>query len=335
MVDKTTEVTDEFSDDALDEWYDGIEEDDGIDQPAAIDAEPAEEPSTPVAEAETAPGEEVQTPNPEAQAEGEGDGTQSAPPPVVDPNAWIEQLDPEVRRQAEALVRRDQSNSGRVAALQSRLDEQNAEQEARRIARTNVRPAGTSGGTETEQELPQKLKEFTEEFPNVADSMKEMMAMERQRYEEQLAPLKEQQAKEVVQREQYTLRQGVAHLFNTAETGLQLEDILQSQSWRNWLEVQPREYQEFVRTSKSAEAALTALESFARHEEAIAYQQWVDAGMPGQEVEQQETTDADRLAARRGDALKGTSPDSRSAEVSSSKDNGSYEALFDEAVAGG
>ena len=331
MIDK---VKDEFSDESLDGWYEGEEEDVDVDQPAAIDPEPVAEPSTPAVAEEAAPGDEVQTPDP-AQA-GEVDGTQPVQPPAPDPYDWVETLDPEVRKQAEALVRRDQSNAGRVAATQRRLDEANAELEARRIASATVRRK-TSDSAKTE-ELDPRLKEFAEEFPTVHENIQRMNVAEREKMRaeimEEVRPIKEDAVKQHLMQEREQLRAGFNQLFNTHETGLQMEEVLASTEWKSWLDIQPTEYQQFVKTSKSAQSALKALEDFARYEEQAVFQEWVDAGMPP-DPNQVQPNDADRIAAQRGDALKGAAPNSRSAAVSDSKNSDSYEHYFEEAVDAG
>ena len=331
---KDDKELDGYSDSVLDEWYEGEDDEADIEQPAAIEAEPAEEPSSPAATDETVPGEEVQTEDP-APA-GNATGTPPAAPSVPDPNDWIESLDPEVRKQAEALVRRASSDAGRVAATQRRLDEANAELEARRIAGVKVRRKA-SDNAKTEEVDP-SLKEFAEEFPTVHDNIQRMNAAERKAIRdelmEEIRPIKEERVKQHLVQERDRLRQGFNQLFNTHETGLQLEDVLTSNEWKTWLDIQPPEYQQFVRTSKTSDAALKALDDFARYEEAIVYQEWVDAGMPGDEVPVQ-PNDADRIAAQRGAALQGAAPDSRSAAVSDSKNAASYDAYFEEAVGAG
>ena len=151
---------------------------------------------------------------------------------------------------------------------------------------------------------------------------------------EEVRPIKEDAVKQHLMQEREQLRAGFNQLFNTHETGLQMEEVLASTEWKSWLDIQPTEYQEFVKTSKSAQSALKALEDFARYEEQVVFQEWVDAGMPP-DPNQEQPNDADRIAAQRGDALKGAAPDSRSAAVSDSKNNDSYDAYFDEAVDAG
>ena len=332
----------DYSDDALDDWY-SDEEDDGNLDPPAVEAEAEYGDSSPPPEVNAeAPGDEAQESD-AAQAPKEAGNSAEAVQDPEDPYPWLKGLDPEARAEAEKVIRRDQSNSGRVAAQQRRLEEAEAALEAQRLAAQTVRPERTSE-TESSEDLDDPaLKEFAEEFPTVYQNMRKMMASDRdaavRAAREEIRPLKEEQQKEHLLREKETLRRNVERIFNSEETGVHLEDVLQSPAWRDWLDSQPKGYQEFARTSHSSADATKVMEDFARWtEDEIAKMQAADqkanAGPPVPDSEEQ-VSEADLIAQRRKESLQSaTDVASRSANIND-RDLADYNAYFDEAVNAG
>ena len=342
MVDtKDQEIVDEYSDDAITEWYEDEPDDGSLDPPAA-EGELDDADSSPALETELeAPGNEARPPD--AVKAPKGGGNSAEAPQDPEPYAWLEGLDPKARAEAERVIRRDQSNSGRVAHLTSRLEEAQAAQEAQRMAARTVRtPQGTSG-SETPKDLDDpELAEFAEEFPTVYQNMRKMMASDRDAAVEaalaEIRPLKEEQAQQHILREKETLRRNVEQIFNTAETGVHLDDVLQSPAWRDWLTNQPPGYQEFARTSPSAQDATKVMEDFARWTEdqmAMMARDNPPQAQASGPTSQGQVSEADLTAQRRKDSLLSANDvKARSANVND-RELADYNAYFDEAVSSG
>jgi hypothetical protein len=340
---KDQDTVDEYSDEAIDEWYSDEPDDGNLDPPAAeAEGEPVASSTTEEPKAEV-PGDEVQKEDAAQAPEASGDLTET--PQVEDPNAWIQELEPEKRAEVERIIRRDQSNSGRAAALQARLDEAQAALDAQRVAARTVRPTDTgTSSAETPKDLDDpELKEFAEEFPTVYQNMRKMMAADRdaavQAALEEIRPLKEEQSRQHILQEKDTLRRNVEQIFNTAETGVHLEDVLQSPAWRDWLANQPPGYQEFARTSPSAQDATKVMEDFARWTEdqlALIRQQEESTQAPASGSNSQEqASEADLTAQRREESLLSANDvKARSANVND-RELADYEAYFDDAVKSG
>ena len=325
-VSKVDVVEDEYTDDKLDDWY----SDDDEDQSAAEAGEVQEDSSPPVTDPVTVPDTEVQTPD--GVTTPEGDGSQSEPQyQGEDPLAWIDQLDPELKRQAEALVNRDKSNSGRVAALQSRLDEQQAALDAQQVAARDRRQQAVEARDEESKD--EGLQEFEKEFPTVSGNVDKMvelkLAKEREALMNEIRPLKEEAARDRIAGEKSALRETVSRLFNTAETGIQLEDVTSSVAWKDWLDAQPEGYRQYALKATSAQDAGKVLGDFAAYADDRMHDQWQRDQL---EAEESSTGEADRLAARRESALSGSTPRSQSATIDDGN-SGDYESYFDHFVA--
>lgn len=309
MLDHEVNSPESEDQDELDNWFDEDEEEE--DQ-SADEVEPeAEETSAEASSEDNVPDGETPEENaPEASSAGTSDD-----PQPEDPYGWIEKLDPDLRKHAEALVQRDRSNSGRAAATQARLDEANARLEAQRLANagTPSPEAGTSDAPEDDL-TDEGLSEFVEAYPTVAENMQRMieakLARQRKQFEKELTPLKQKQTEEAQLRERQVLRHNAEIIFNSAETGITLEDVTGSDAWKDWLNAQPEGYRKYANSASNAQDATKVLEDFANHAERQAYLEYTRQ----QEAEAaNNTSDADQVAARREDAKAGTGVPSNSA----------------------
>ena len=322
----------EVSTDELDSWFEeDTEEEEVLSAEDELDEE--EEPSAPEPEDEPEPDEEV--PQSDAQALDEGNSTNTAD--EEDPFAWVAELDDSFREKVERLVHSDQSNKGRVAALQRRLDTAAAEQEARE----RTQPKGAAQDAVPDGKLPEdmndeELADFMKEFPSVASNVQKLIdqrvAQEREEILGQVRPIQQDAMQQRIQRDREALRREAENIFNTAETGIYLEDVLDSRAFKDWVSSQPPGYRHFAQTAETVEDASRVLSDFAMYTEATVGGQDAPTERAAGKTPDEKTLSADRAAARRAEARKAASPKSRSAEVSSSGNRSSYEAYFDEFV---
>jgi hypothetical protein len=321
--------------DEFDEWFAEDEDhtyaysDEDAEEETVDDEEPEAESSTAEDDGDV-PDEEDPDTSAEATGEGSSDEQRNE---EDDPYAWIDQLDPEFRRKAESLVNGYKSNSGRAAAearrnaeLQARLDMYAAEQQAqqRTAGKAAGKPAETSASLEEMDD--DELKEFMEEYPNVARSVQKLID---RRTEESLRPIQQEREAARVYENKQRLRQEAAQLFNTAETGVSLDDVLNSRKWKEWYMSQPEGYRTWIGSTQTVEDSMKVLSDFADFAEKDMQRMYAQQ----QEAQQsQEASSADETAARRREARQGTSPKSRSADTGKGTRGMSYEDIFNDYV---
>jgi len=318
--------------DELDSWYDEVEDTTGDIDQSAEEPEIEEEQSS---GSESTEEESPDTETPEEDAEPASDSGTSDEPSKDDPYAWVQELDPEMRKRAEALVHTNRSDRGRVAALQRQLDKEAAEREARAATSSTRRsaPAVEGGTPDTTDE---DLKAFAEDYPNVASSVEKMIeARVRARLDEAVTPLKEKALAEERYKEKEALRERANRIFNSAETGIQLDEVLQSPAWGQWMESQPAGYKAFARTATKAEDAAKVLEDFAAYAERKAYEEYIASGAGSAEpTVETGKGNADQVAAKRRQALAGSTPRSKTGSHDDVTLN-SYNDWFDYYAEGG
>lgn len=328
----TAEEIKRAQDEELDSWYDDDESDEGYsDEGAVAEEEDLPEPDTsPVArESGDSPTNEVRSDDAGTPASTDGNRHESAGH-GADDYEWIAALAPEVQKKVQDLVHSERSQRGRVAAYRSRLDKVEAEQAARALSPVSpAAPQGASGQAKAFEDMSDdELREFQEEFPSVAKGIEKMLEkrLEKER-RELIEPLRQERRAEQILKEKEVLRREADVIFNTAETGVDLDTVLQSPRWREWMSQQPKEYQRFAVSSQSAEVAAKVLRDFARYaEDEITARLPVESATPV-------NSKADEVAARRQQARQGTGPRSRTAAIASDNTSGgSYEDYFNEAV---
>lgn len=320
--------------DELDSWFDGTE-DEGEDQSVDEFDDEEEQPSGPDSEDEDIP--DNKTPAKDAKESASDTGT-SDKPAQEDPYAWVEKLDPEIRKHAEALVHRDRSNSGRVAALSSRLDKLTAQQKAALESDSQRRSRPASEPVIDEEDVDESLASFMKEYPTVAESVEKMVArrvaQEREDLLKEVRPLQQARVADENFRERQELRARAAEIFNSAETDIYLDDVLQSTAWKEWLEAQPEGYRQFVGNANRADDAAKVLQDFATYAERKAYMEYEAQQASAQDSKKPGASNADQVAARRKQVRESTTPDSKSGSLSDTN-AGSYDEWFDYFVENG
>lgn len=312
----------------LDDWFDEEDLDDGEEDQSVDDETPEAEDGTSEAE------DEVEVPDAEDQSEADDepadDGSQAKSKKKGDYD-WIDQIPPRLRKEAEALVNRSKSNSGRAAALQARLDEMAARQEAAQLSGQGRTEVPADGAVQVEDLNDEELEAFKKQFPAVAANVdkiiQQRLAKEREEYRKELRPIQEATTTRQILEQKERLRQGVREIFHTAETGIELEDILKGEQWQEWLQAKPKAYQEMVKHADDADTALSVMQDFERY----ARDSFVEANPPS-EPKDTSPSKADLVQKRRKQALDGATPPSHSAEIDDGK-SGGYASLFNEAAA--
>lgn len=318
----------------LDSWFDEPAEEE--DQ-SADDTLPNPEDSSPSDEGEShVPDDEAQTPD-ESSTDSLGGGESTGQPNAENPYQWVEALDPAFRDKVDELVQSDRSQKGRVAALQRQLDSVNSEREA--WQRTQPNPAATQAvgqGKAPEDMTDEELDTFLEEYPSVAKNVEKLIerrvSQEREEILGQVRPIQEDALRHKLEERRTALRKEAEYIFNTAETGIHLEDVLESRAFRDWVASQPQEYQTFAQSAESVEAASKVLYDFATFtEQQVSSLHAAEQERAAQERATRSRATADETAIRRSQARQGTAPPSRSA-ITTTGDDGDFDALFNSLV---
>jgi hypothetical protein len=328
------EVEETSLDDELDSWFEDGDEDD--------EDQSAEEET--VDEEDSSPSEETEEPDPDNEdpeddatdtsaASAEGDSTDNRETEY--PYDWMGALDEDLRKEVEKIVHSERSQKGRVAALRRQLDEVRSEQEARERTVSQASATAAAGDKKLEDMNDVELEEFLEEFPSVGKNVQKLID---RRLEEELTrrvqPLEQQRLQQDLMERRQRLRMEAERIFNTVETGIDLDDVLSSNAFREWVNEQPAEYRQFASTAESVDAASKVLEDFARYAEAQVAAQ-IPADAEEESTQKADTRSADQTAARRQQARKGATPRSKSAELTNKPGQGSYEDWFDHFASGG
>lgn len=336
MVDerKEDEVVLEEEQDELDNWF---EEDEDEDQSAEEDAEYEEESSPSEDEEEPEPDDEDQSEDAAVAASDEG--TSAKARSEENPYAWMEELDSDLKAKVERLVQSDRSNKGRVAALQRQLDSVRSQQDAREKTQSSAaaQQVAAANGKNLEDMNDEELAEFMEEFPSVARNVQKLID---QRVRDEMArrvqPLEEARIQQKLEQDRYILRQEAQRIFNTVETGIDLDDVTSSRAFTQWLAEQSQEYQNFARNAESVKAASEVLEDFALYmEDRVAHMLAEEGTAAEQATTQDRSRSADATAARRREARQGATPKSKSAQLTNKPGQGTYEDWFDHFASGG
>jgi hypothetical protein len=316
-------------DQLIDDWF-------GDEDASADDEEEEEEESSPYSEPDDhGPDDEVSEEDAEEPASKKSTSAESKDK-GDDPENWVSQLDPEFREKAEALVHSSKSDKGRVAALQRRIDSILAQQEAQEKTQPTTAAAKQAvvDGKPLEDMDDEELAAFMEEFPTVAKNVEKLFekrfAREREELLGQVRPLQQAQLQQQIEQRKAALRERASHIFNTAETGVELDDVVGSRAFHDWIANQTQGYVEFARKAEEVDDATKVLEDFARYMDG---QVTTQLGTAARTAEAKTAQSADHVAARRKQALKGTGVKSRSAEVSTGRGDDDYDAYFNKYTA--
>jgi len=330
MVDKEEQAETHvpvIEDELIDSWFDDDEEEDVS---ANDDDDDDGETSPPETEESHTPDDE----DPKVDAQASSKGTSADAEKQDDPYNWVQELDPVFLERAEALVHSVKSDKGRVAALQRRLDSVSAQQEAENRTRPSAAAKqAVVDGKPLEDMDDEELAAFMEEFPTVAKNVEKMFerrfAKEREQLLGTVRPLQQAQLAQQIEQRKVALREKANYIFNTAQTGVEMDDVLGSRAFREWVASQTPGYIDFARKAEAVEDASKVLEDFARYMDGNVGAQLGKSERAADDTKSSSRQSADQVAARRKSALKGTGVKSRSAEIDLGGGGDDYQAHFD------
>jgi hypothetical protein len=321
MVDKkkeapeetTTELEDPKShEDAFDELWGSKKEDleDDIEEDDEVDDDSGEEP--------------------ELEKEPRQDKPKEAAPAPDDPYAWIESLPEEQRDMARQLKHEALSDRGRVSALSRKVNDISRELE-QKAARSKVESAGEDSDAATAPKPSEALRRLQEEYPELGKELSEVLLEERktlkEEFSKQLTPLQERQTADALASERNRLDQEAAEIFNTKETGTHWQDVVKSEDFSAWLNMQPRFVQDAAKTSNSAQDGIEILRMYEEDYQAeLAKLEKPEKSASGGE---DATKRGDKVKARRQQRQATTvSPASKPAGTDTDGLAGDHEAMF-------
>lgn len=280
-------------------------------------------------EAEEGP-EEVEDVEDEVPEPSEDPAPSPAPAAPTDPYAWISALPEEVRKQAESLRHSAESHQGRAVAFQRRL--QDAQEQLDKYSR-QVPPAEEKGGKPDEPAAPEppEWAKLKEDFPEFAEAVDAIRAQDRQRHEalikEALSPIEQERHQRALREFQDNVTRGARNLFaaDDAEfTWSDVKDVVDSDDFRAWLDMQPPPIQAAASTP-NADSALYVLKQYHRdYHDAVALMQDQEA-TPSNPP----TSKADKVRQSRQKRLnKSNVPPPKAADHNPDEVAGDYEAMF-------
>lgn len=282
-------------------------------------------------EEEDSPDDKDQEAGADKTAAAEGDASGKPKDEADDPYAWIDDLPPDAQAHAKELQHSAASNAGRLSALQRRVNDADAREQARVATQATERakPApAKSPEPEKTKELSSKLQEFVDTYPQLAESVKEMVANDRADMEamidERLQPINEEAAFQKASEARQRLENGASEIFDTPKSNVHYKDVLDSDLYKDtFLQSQPPEFQRMATTTADPDTALWVLQTFANWAEGYAK----DNGLMDEEAAPPKTK-ADKASARRtSNKATAAGVQSRSA-VTDPDDTLDYEAMF-------
>ena len=296
---------------------------------------------------ETAPVEEEVVPEPvevDNVAEGkpivEGDedppieeeGRQSphASTPHVTPRdqyGWIEGLPEEQREMAERLRHEALSDRGRVSALTRKVNEITTELAK---AHSDVAPAADAEpATAPEVIASEKMKQLQEDYPELGKQLTDLWAEQaaslRKDFSDQLTPIQEARTADAQASAQQQIDSAAAEIFDTDNTGLHWQDVVKSEDFTAWLNLQPAFIQTTARTSDDPQAGVDVLRMYETdYQAAIAAQASNSSNSDSEDKSQGDAVQAERNR-RKATTV---SPESRPVGSDSDAVSGDHESMF-------
>lgn len=183
-----------------------------------------------------------------------------------DPYSWINSLPDEVKEQAEALKHRAQSDQGRVAAYNRRVNDLQAEVDRMKPRQPQTAEQARSPAPAA-SELPEEFKKLKEDFPEFADAVEAIRAHDREQFRaelsEKLQPLEAERTTARRSNFKQAVTTAAEDIFDTQNTGVVWEDVVQGEDFRAWLSMQPKSVQHAA-TIPDAEEAIYVLRSYER-----------------------------------------------------------------------
>ena len=252
-----------------------------------------------------------------------------APVSTRDPYDWIASLPEEQREMAESLKHEALSDRGRVSALTRKVNE-TAQELAALKAHSTVAPASEEAVT-TAPELSEseKLKRLQEDYPELGKQLTDIWAEReatlRQEFTDQLTPIQAARDADAIASDQAKLEQAAADIFNTEETGVYWKDVVQSEDFAAWLDMQPTFIQKTARESNDAQDGIDVLKLYEDdYQAALAAQAAPDPSNSGVD-----TSQGDKVRAQREQRQATTvSPESRPVGTDTDRISGDYDSTF-------
>lgn len=341
---------DEIQEDYLEEWN----KQHGNEEP-----EEKEDPDTPEEEEVVEePGEEPDTPDPDDKEDPpkEEEEVEEEDDPDEDFRKFIEsQPNEELKEQARKHVQAIKSERGRTSALHKKLNatERLVQQLYQRGA---VQPqeqprasAPASAAPDKEppktRELPAKLKALKEKSPQFAELIDEVAKFHadaskeelQSLVEDQLKPLQEQQTQAQQALEWERLESMTSDLFDSEKTGVTAQDVINSEDFKAWLQIQQVQNPDVYQLALNAQSAGTfylVLQKYETDYQAALAQ--IESQDKSKEVQgdppaNKDLSKGDELRQRRQEKLKKshTAKSAKAAGDGKDVDNMDYKDLFD------
>lgn len=249
-----------------------------------------------------------------------------------DTYSWIDSLPEEVKDEAERLKHSAESDRGRISAYNRQLRDLREELD-RMKSRPAARPAAT-GAPATEpavHELPEKFKQLKEDFPEFAEAVDSLREYDREQFEQQLEaklqPLEQDRVKQQQHDFNSAVDEAANEIFNTNETGTEWRDVVHSEDFTAWLQMQPRSVKEAATKPDPAEAINVLSRYESDYQAAVAIMNGDDDTDVLEENNQ--SNEADELKAKRTKRKKGSvAPGSKPIIADPTSEGGNYEDEF-------
>ena len=246
-----------------------------------------------------------------------------------DPYEWIASLPEEQQEMANALKHQALSDRGRVSAL---TRQNNSYKNELATARSPVPPVKEDTDVTSNPQPSENLKRLQEDYPELGKQLSDIWAEHdasmKKDFSDQLAPIQEARTADALASEHARLEAEASDIFNTNETGTYWKDVVQSEDFSAWLNMQPAFIQSTARTSDNAQDGIDVLRL---------YENDYQAAITAQAAPETTSNDANEDATLRGDKLKAerqqrkattVSPGSKSAGTEADELAGDYEAQF-------
>jgi hypothetical protein len=249
-----------------------------------------------------------------------------------DPYSWINSLPDEVKAKAERLKHSADADSGRVAAYNKKLRELRLEMDRMRSRPDIARPADkdATASEPAVHEMPKEFEQLKEDFPEFASAIDAVRAADRAELEETLAkkfaPLEEDRLRQQQDSFNIAVSEASAEIFDTEETGTDWKDVVQSEDFMAWLDMQPRSVQNAARTPDPEEAIYVLARYEDDYQAAVAELEYEESG--GDSANNTPNR-ADKLKADRNRRkARSVSPGSKPVIADPNAEGGDYEAEF-------
>ena len=245
-----------------------------------------------------------------------------------DEYSWIDSLPEEQQEMALRLKHAALSDRGRVSALTRQNND--IKNELASVRSTAARPPEEVDVPNAQQQS-ETLRQLQEDYPELGKQLASLWAEQEatleSKFSAQLEPLKEAHMHDAQASEMGQLEKAAAEIFNTDETGVYWKDVVQSEDFAAWLDMQPDFIQETARTSNTAKDGIDVLYMF---------EQDYQAEIAAQDAELADASNQN--ASQRGDELRAerqrrkattASPGSIPAGKDADGYSGDYGSMFD------